>query len=88
MRRGHEEPHRINSIGWRRAALLGANDGINSTATLITGVASAPAEQDHLRLDGSRDQGDVNGDRGASVSFVTRGYGASSVCRRAGGARC
>ena len=88
MRRGHEEPHRINSIGRRRAALFGANDGINSTASLITGVASAPAEQDHLRLDGSRDQGDLNGDRGVSVSFVTCEYGASSVRRRAGGARC
>jgi VIT1/CCC1 family predicted Fe2+/Mn2+ transporter len=63
MRRGHEEPHRINSIDWRRATLLGANEGINPTASLIAGVASAPAEQDHLRLDGSHDRCDVNGDR-------------------------
>lgn len=37
----HSEYHRIHRIGWLRAAVLGANDGIISTASLIIGVASA-----------------------------------------------
>ncbi|WP_168787332.1 hypothetical protein [Paraburkholderia aromaticivorans] len=44
LRKGHEEAHRINSIGWLRAALLGANDWIISTASLIVGIVSAHAE--------------------------------------------
>jgi len=35
----HEEVHRTHRIGWMRAAVLGANDGIVSTASLIIGVA-------------------------------------------------
>lgn len=41
MRRTHRENHLIARIGWLRAAVLGANDGIISTASLILGVASA-----------------------------------------------
>ena len=41
MARRHKEQHRLESIGWLRAAVLGANDGIVSTASLVTGVASA-----------------------------------------------
>jgi VIT1/CCC1 family predicted Fe2+/Mn2+ transporter len=41
----HFEPHRTGRIGWLRAAVLGANDGIVSTASLIAGVASAQAER-------------------------------------------
>src|SRR5882757_4396460 len=37
----HRERHRIENIGWLRAAVLGANDGIVSTASLILGVAAA-----------------------------------------------
>lgn len=37
----HPERHLVNRIGWLRAAVLGANDGIISTASLIVGVASA-----------------------------------------------
>lgn len=37
----HVEQHRLGSIGWLRAAVLGANDGIVSTASLVAGVASA-----------------------------------------------
>ncbi len=37
----HTEHHRIERIGWLRAAVLGANDGIISTASLIIGVAAA-----------------------------------------------
>ena len=35
----HVEKHRTNRIGWLRAAVLGANDGIVSTASLVVGVA-------------------------------------------------
>ena len=38
----HTERHLVARIGWLRAAVLGANDGIVSTASLIVGVASAP----------------------------------------------
>ena len=41
MVRRHIERHRVSRIGWLRAAVLGANDGIVSTASLIVGVASA-----------------------------------------------
>jgi VIT1/CCC1 family predicted Fe2+/Mn2+ transporter len=39
----HSENHLVQRIGWLRAAVLGANDGIVSTASLIVGVASAAA---------------------------------------------
>jgi vacuolar iron transporter family protein len=39
----HHESHRSHRIGWLRAAVLGANDGIVSTASLIVGVAAAGA---------------------------------------------
>lgn len=39
--RRHTERHRTDRIGWMRAAVLGANDGIVSTASLVVGVASA-----------------------------------------------
>jgi VIT1/CCC1 family predicted Fe2+/Mn2+ transporter len=41
MPRAHTEAHLVNRIGWLRAGVLGANDGILSTASLIVGVASA-----------------------------------------------
>ena len=37
----HPEHHLVDRIGWLRAAVLGANDGILSTASLIVGVAAA-----------------------------------------------
>lgn len=37
----HTERHRTDRIGWLRAAVLGANDGIVSTASLLIGVAAA-----------------------------------------------
>ena len=43
MRARHLEKHAIQRIGWLRAAVLGANDGIVSTASLIVGVAAASA---------------------------------------------
>ncbi len=41
MRAVHRETHLVARIGWLRAAVLGANDGIISTASLVLGVASA-----------------------------------------------
>ena len=52
MRRLHKENHLVERIGWLRAAVLGANDGIISTASLILGVASAAAAQSDVLLTG------------------------------------
>src|SRR6516165_2088721 len=41
MRRRHKERHRTERVGWLRAAVLGANDGILSTSSLVLGVAAA-----------------------------------------------
>ncbi len=49
MRHEHPENHLISRIGWLRAAVLGANDGIISTASLVMGVASA-ASSPHQAL--------------------------------------
>jgi len=46
----HAERHRSDRIGWLRAAVLGANDGIVSTASLVLGVAAAGAEPRTLLL--------------------------------------
>ncbi len=48
----HTESHRIESIGWLRAAVLGANDGIVSTASLLVGVASAGQDRAALIVTG------------------------------------
>jgi len=52
MSRLHRENHLVKRIGWLRAAVLGANDGIISTASLILGVASAAASQGDVLLTG------------------------------------
>jgi VIT1/CCC1 family predicted Fe2+/Mn2+ transporter len=46
------ETHFIARIGWLRAAVLGANDGIVSTASLIAGVAASPADKGTILLTG------------------------------------
>ena len=48
----HHEIHRSHRAGWLRAAVLGANDGIVSTASLIIGVAAASATQASILLAG------------------------------------
>ena len=48
----HLERHRTTRIGWLRAAVLGANDGIVSTASLIVGVAASNPEPPTLLLTG------------------------------------
>jgi len=52
MSRPHTESHLVERIGWLRAAVLGANDGIISTASLILGVASAAASSADILLTG------------------------------------
>lgn len=47
-----EELHATSRLGWLRAAVLGANDGILSTSSLIIGVASAHATQESILLAG------------------------------------
>lgn len=49
---GHREHHRTDRIGWLRAAVLGANDGIVSTASLVIGVAAAEAEHSSILIAG------------------------------------
>ncbi|HEY5752314.1 MAG TPA: VIT family protein [Chthoniobacterales bacterium] len=46
------ETHRTHRIGWLRAAVLGANDGIVSTASLIVGVAAAEASRNGVLIAG------------------------------------
>jgi VIT1/CCC1 family predicted Fe2+/Mn2+ transporter len=52
MSRLHVESHLVSRIGWLRAAVLGANDGIVSTASLIVGVASAAAPTSQVLVAG------------------------------------
>ena len=44
----HPESHLVSRIGWLSAAVLGANDGIISTASLIVGVAAAAATRNDV----------------------------------------
>ena len=48
----HAESHLVSRIGWLRAAVLGANDGIVSTASLIVGVAAAAVTQNDVLIAG------------------------------------
>ena len=50
--RRHTERHRTDRIGWLRAAVLGANDGIVSTASLVVGVAAANATSANILVAG------------------------------------
>ena len=52
MPRRHTERHRTERIGWLRAAVLGANDGIVSTASLVIGVAAAGASHQSILVAG------------------------------------
>lgn len=49
----HHEGHAITRVGWLRAAVLGANDGILSTASLIVGVASAASDARQVLIAGA-----------------------------------
>lgn len=48
----HRERHRADRIGWLRAAVMGANDGIVSTASLVLGVASSGADRTAILVAG------------------------------------
>ena len=52
MRRSHRERHRTQRVGWLRASVLGANDGIVSTASLVLGVAAANISQQDVLVAG------------------------------------
>lgn len=65
MSRHHGETHRTDRIGWLRAAVLGANDGIVSTASLIVGFAAAGARLHDIALAG------IAGLVGGALSMAT-----------------
>jgi len=48
----HHAVHYVNRVGWLRAAVLGANDGIVSTASLMTGIAASGAGSQSILLSG------------------------------------
>lgn len=52
MTNSHSERHRTTRIGWLRAAVLGANDGIISTASLIMGIAAAQSSTETILIAG------------------------------------
>ena len=52
MRALHRETHRTDRIGWLRAAVLGANDGIVSRASLVVGVAAANSANSDILITG------------------------------------
>jgi VIT1/CCC1 family predicted Fe2+/Mn2+ transporter len=52
MRGKHRERHRTGNIGWLRAAVLGANDGLLSTASLVLGVAAAQGTRSAILIAG------------------------------------
>ena len=52
MSRLHVETHRTERIGWLRAAVLGANDGIVSTASLVVGIAASDATRSAVLVGG------------------------------------
>ncbi len=52
MLKRHRELHRLDSVGWLRAAVLGANDGIVSTSSLILGVAASQATHQNILIAG------------------------------------
>jgi VIT1/CCC1 family predicted Fe2+/Mn2+ transporter len=51
--RRHSERHRTDRVGWLRAAVLGANDGLLSTASLVVGVAAASASHANILMTGA-----------------------------------
>lgn len=52
MSKIHREQHRTERIGWLRAAVMGANDGIVSTASLVVGIAAADASRSEVLVAG------------------------------------
>ncbi|RPI67805.1 MAG: VIT family protein, partial [Ignavibacteriae bacterium] len=52
MRAVHTESHKAHRIGWLRASVLGANDGVVSVSSLVVGVAAGGATSDVILLTG------------------------------------
>ncbi|HJV52368.1 MAG TPA: VIT family protein [Noviherbaspirillum sp.] len=52
MQPAHTETHKAERVGWLRAAVLGANDGVISVASLVVGVAASGASSAHVLLTG------------------------------------
>ena len=52
MKIRHSELHLMHRIGWLRAAVLGANDGILSTASIVSGMAAGGAAREAILLAG------------------------------------
>src|SRR6476660_6529480 len=57
------ESHLVTRIGWLRAAVLGANDGIVSTASLIVGIAAAAGEYVSVSSQSDTEQADLARER-------------------------
>ena len=72
IRASRKEMHRSHRSGWLRAAVLGANDGVVSTASLIAGVAAAHATPQVVLL------------TGAGHWWLTEGDGRSGAAALAG----
>ena len=68
MKTKHREVHQIDRIGWLRAAVLGANDGIISISSLVLGVAAANATHSSVPLTA------VAGMVGGAMSMATGEY--------------
>ena len=79
----HPESHLVARIGWLRAAVLGANDGIVSTASLIVGVAAAATTPNNVLIAG------VAGLVAGAMSMAAGEYrvGQLPIRHRAGGPR-
>ena len=86
----HPEHHRTQRVGWLRAAVLGANDGIVSTASLIVGVAAADTSRETILTAGCRRagrRGDVDGRRRVRLGQLAARRRASRPRPGAPGAR-
>ena len=69
----HREFHRTEHIGWLRASVLGANDGLISTSSLVVGVAAAnPAPGAVLVASPSRASASTTKREGASIVALDR----------------
>jgi VIT1/CCC1 family predicted Fe2+/Mn2+ transporter len=68
MRARHKEQHKIKNINWLRAAVLGANDGVVSTASLVLGVAASHAAHSNILVAG------IAGLVAGSMSMATGEY--------------
>ena len=77
----HVESHRSHRAGWLRAAVLGANDGVVSTAALIVGVASSGASTTAVRTAG------IAGLVAGAMSMAAGEYVLGRVAARHGGGR-